>query len=67
MELMKNSLMNIQFRKPVWQHSLVTLMQLGQLKNVVEVTQVFLQCFYCLCACKKVLSKNQFCLSVCSF
>jgi len=44
MELMKSSSMNIQLRKSIWQHSLVTLMQLGQPKNVVEVTEVFLQC-----------------------
>ena len=41
---MKSSSMNFQLRKPTWQHSLVTLMQLGQPKNVIKVTQVFLQC-----------------------
>jgi len=32
--------MNFQLRKPIWSHSLVTLMHLGQPKNVVKVTQV---------------------------
>ena len=33
--------MNVQLRKPIWQHSLVTLMQLEQPENVIEVSQVF--------------------------
>ena len=38
---MKSSSMNFQLRKPIWLHSLVTLMQLGKSKNVVKVTKVF--------------------------
>ena len=38
MELMKSSSRNFQLRKPIWYHSLVTLMQLGQPKDVVKVT-----------------------------
>ena len=40
MEL-KKKLLNELSRKPIWQHSLLTLMQLGQPKYVVKVTQVF--------------------------
>jgi len=60
---MKSSSINLQLRKPIWYHSLVTLMQLGQPKNVVKVTQVFLQCstFYCnwvSCSTLKFLTLN---------